>query len=731
MGIIKTLILSLILTSSTITLASRGEQSNKKKTASINRKAKQQVKKEKQKRKKLERAAATQKAADQKKADERDRFARDINLIKRINALIENESLTGVEAAIRKITFFKTNIKKISEYPISASMYGNTYFQYANLLPDSTPEENYLQSYRILQHSDFFGKDQLAKIVQFGIHGKKPNPKEAKEIYIKALREGEKNLGENTKDNHDILLIDVLGSLHNNLALLYQTEGKQEKALEHFKIASLHGNESAKFSYQGLLRTSAASFYDAEKAKNPQLFTIDLSTLTGQGIFWDKEITDYTLMLHEKKISDSELRNRQANKTRDFQGFLNNFCPKPDTLEYKIEVANDLSHILTLSTSAIAFSWITEEQYNEIKEMYYNVEALISPINRYITFFDFSLRELHNLHDFSGVLTQLKELLKSTQERIVLFEKDKNLNSAIALEKELKEKVISIYAPKLKLFKNLFDKLYSAQSAIIIMGHFRSEDNQKNLNYILPLLENFEDLIHALIGNEFFDSEENDSEENDSEENDSEENDSEENDSEENDSEENDLNVDTKPKLTSIPNIENLESKDKTFETDPNLNPKGPNSIALKKTKKSQKKPRLKERKKNSAIQKAQQRKVFATSIMKTFDISGGGPGKDHEPLKLVYKFKEGPDGDRVRVAFENLRANSDRFREILKAIEICPWGLQGIGKAEVLRYKYKNVKACFSRRITNSDRFTYAACGKNEILVIGVGDHYSKKQSR
>jgi toxin YoeB len=95
------------------------------------------------------------------------------------------------------------------------------------------------------------------------------------------------------------------------------------------------------------------------------------------------------------------------------------------------------------------------------------------------------------------------------------------------------------------------------------------------------------------------------------------------------------------------------------------------------------------------------------------------------------------PKGDRepllpLKITFLNETVEEDygslthlKLRALLEDIEEKPYGTDGSGKPEVLLGKYKGIKGCISRRISQEHRLVYKVTGSREIQIISCIGHY------
>lgn len=86
----------------------------------------------------------------------------------------------------------------------------------------------------------------------------------------------------------------------------------------------------------------------------------------------------------------------------------------------------------------------------------------------------------------------------------------------------------------------------------------------------------------------------------------------------------------------------------------------------------------------------------------------------------VTYTFSGGSD---VEKAFNDLRQNNTKFRELLVDISENLWKTKGSGQPEVLKY----VEGYMSRRLNQEDRLVYKVIGPRKIDILRVEGHYKK----
>jgi len=65
------------------------------------------------------------------------------------------------------------------------------------------------------------------------------------------------------------------------------------------------------------------------------------------------------------------------------------------------------------------------------------------------------------------------------------------------------------------------------------------------------------------------------------------------------------------------------------------------------------------------------------------------------------------------------------KIEELMSYIEEKPYGIEGTGKPEILKGKFKGHKGCISRRIDDENRLVYKVTGTREILILACQGHY------
>ena len=71
--------------------------------------------------------------------------------------------------------------------------------------------------------------------------------------------------------------------------------------------------------------------------------------------------------------------------------------------------------------------------------------------------------------------------------------------------------------------------------------------------------------------------------------------------------------------------------------------------------------------------------------------------------------------------------SENEKLKTIIDDITHKPWATEGVGKPEVLKYKYKNHRGCLSRRINDEDRLVYKVIALKKVLILSCEGHYKK----
>lgn len=118
-------------------------------------------------------------------------------------------------------------------------------------------------------------------------------------------------------------------------------------------------------------------------------------------------------------------------------------------------------------------------------------------------------------------------------------------------------------------------------------------------------------------------------------------------------------------------------------------------------------------------VGKMQRAKQRLGIVMQTVDSS---QSKKQLP-RIEYEYYD----TKVQNTFYAMKATESKLNTLLEDIAHKPWATEGEGKPEVLKYKYKGLKGCLSRRINSEDRLVYKIKGNGKILIVSCKGHYKK----